>query len=281
MSFLSGIGDVLKSVTGAIGDIVSPISGILDAGLSYLSGSQAADTQEKINQQNLQIARETNAFNAQQAGLNREWGTYMSSTAYQRAVPDMINAGLNPMLAYQQGGAAVPGGSSASGVTATMQNPKLAGAQAAAATAEIANRVADVQLKQSQADVNRAQVPQIQAQTMLTTEQQNKIKAEVEVLDRAKFTEEWRARLEQVRGELAEYQLAKMNPLERAELAYKVKLIEYSLDAAKNTSEGQKKWAWYMQNVAPLLPDLLKSTTAAGHVGSAMRPRPRALIFGR
>ena len=53
-------------------------------------------------------------FNAEQARLQREWQTEMSNTAYQRAMADMEKAGLNPILAYSQGGAQVPGGAAAS-----------------------------------------------------------------------------------------------------------------------------------------------------------------------
>lgn len=38
----------------------------------------------------------------------------MSSTSYQRATEDMKLSGINPMLAYQQGGASSPGGAMAS-----------------------------------------------------------------------------------------------------------------------------------------------------------------------
>lgn len=68
---------------------------------------------------NLDFAREeylldkSNAFSASQAQLNRDFQERLSNSAYQRAVVDLQKAGLNPALAYSQGGAYTPSGSSA------------------------------------------------------------------------------------------------------------------------------------------------------------------------
>lgn len=60
-------------------------------------------------------AEKAMAFNAAEAEKNRKWQEMMSNTQYQRAMADMKKAGLNPILAYSQGGAGTPGGATASG----------------------------------------------------------------------------------------------------------------------------------------------------------------------
>lgn len=54
-----------------------------------------------------------NKTNIAEAEKNRLFQEEMSNSAWQRGTTDMIAAGLNPMLAFSQGGASTPGGSQA------------------------------------------------------------------------------------------------------------------------------------------------------------------------
>lgn len=73
----------------------------------------SGEAQKARDQQNQQFWY-SQSFNATEAQKQRDFENQMSSTAYQRATSDMKKAGINPMLAYMQGGASTPSGASAS-----------------------------------------------------------------------------------------------------------------------------------------------------------------------
>lgn len=56
-------------------------------------------------------------FSSREADKARAWEAEMANSAYTRMMADLKKAGLNPILAYSQGGAAVPSVSAASGVS--------------------------------------------------------------------------------------------------------------------------------------------------------------------
>ncbi len=98
------------------------LGGIVAAGASLAGNAIGASSQNKTNQTNIDINRENNAFNAQQAQIQRDWQEKMWGMNNSYNSPNaMISRGLNP---FAQGSAAMAGSRSpASGGSAAAASP--------------------------------------------------------------------------------------------------------------------------------------------------------------
>lgn len=217
-----------------------------------------------------------NEENKEAAEDQMEFQMMMSSTAYQRAVKDMQKAGLNPMLAYQQGGASTPGGA-----MPVIGNKVAAGMNSAATAAQVQNVSADTEKKEAEArnvdadtELKRTMIPLTMQQTLTSGSSaghleamRDNIRQEMQLFPMKWRKTEWEARsaehkedvdrLHSYKARWEERDYAKLNVAnEAAMLASKARLL--GLEIPKAVNEAAAEASTFKKEVSPYLNDVGK-----------------------
>jgi len=269
-------GDIGKALgvlnpTGLIGTVAS-VGGSL---LGYKG-------QKEANETSIEEAAKNREFNSAEAAKQRAWQEQMRGTGYQTAIQDLKAAGLNPMLAYSQGPAAMPTGANASTSSMPQISNKMQAALSASATAaQIANINAATEKTKADTDVSMATAKQVEAQTHLTStsatesqqrienlkEQIAEIRENVKLKNQQGITEQQRrvlmsydAQLKQIQAEVENERI----PLVKAQTALtnvQRQLAQYDIAGARNRSSSDE--TWWGRNVRPYIQDAGRVTNSA------------------
>lgn len=156
-------GPIIAAGIGAAGSLAG----------GMINSAGAAD-RNAMSWQQMQMQQQ---FAAEQAQKQMDFQERMSSSQYQRGMADMRAAGLNPMLAYSQGGASSPSGAMGSAGGANFENAMEGLGQGVTSAGQLGRATADLMLTKEQinntattADLNKANTIVAGANAMKTAQ---------------------------------------------------------------------------------------------------------------
>lgn len=197
--------------------------------------------------------QQANAANAEQAQKQMDFQERMSNTQYQRGMADMGKAGLNPMLAYSQGGASSP-----QGAQATMSNELSGGVSSALQGAQTLQQLeatqAGIGQTKAMTDQIGAEIGRIQANTGVANAQEENIRAQT----RDKYPAEVRNLDANTRNRDidTDYLRRTMKP-RVSQSHYSSEITGYLREGQYNRAQFEKNHEFYQQNVAPFISNAL------------------------
>ena len=222
-----------------MGDLIGGVIGAV----SNLFGTQ------QTNQANTDIANQANQFSAQQF-----------ATRYQTTVKDLQAAGLNPMLAYSQGGGSPP--------TAQMPAPRqnvVSNATNAALTAydralATKSNEAEIKLKEMQAQATSAQEQVARTQAINNIANEAKINQDTQTSAAAEQVSR-----QQLGAIAAEINLKKASTVSTSAQAARtnVDTLRAQQEAEIRKPEVAKSQTWWGKNVSPYLSDFSRGASSA------------------
>lgn len=286
-----GMGSVLHTL-GSVGDAVGAVGKAASPFMPAVSGLISSAGQAAANEANLQSVQKQIDFQRESQGASMSYGRdmqqrqmdyeeRMSNTSYQRSMRDMAAAGLNPMLAFMKGGASTPAVSAPTvsgmpGAAARVENVAAAGVASAAQAASVRATLASASKMESESALNYALVSKAEQDV------RTGVSSAAELDARAKdilWRLQWlgpaqhdligsESALNDMRSRLLNQE--RLTDRDR-QLLFQVERRLDELRVPRASNEAAAESSWWKRNVSPFLPDVLRGSSSAAAVGSALR----------